>query len=539
MNLKWTTAICAGLFLGCLQAGDLTVNQLFASNAVLQQEKKVPVWGTGKPGQDVEVRFKGQTVKGKVGSDGKWRVDLAPMKADSKAAVMTVLSGGEKKVIYNLLVGEVWILYGQSHMSMTWGGKVSELKAADKRTLTPEVQQALLAEANKTLTETPADPLHRCAKVWLNTTVSWFALNPKTMSSFAMMGYQMGEILRKELNVPVGIINMARGCSSLESWLPEEEFTLPSLQEEKKKIKPFVDFYRAHEAKKLSAQEIADGYTRYCNEMPNLKSCLKDGKADPKSYSWIWQYVRVVAPTGNYENATRHLMPFAVRGMIWWQGETNYKTNNQDCDKKLKLLFECYRRLWEDPSMPMLVVLQGQRQQYAGLYSRFREQQFRAVNTIPNTFMVNNLSTPPEEVRMIHPYHDKIQIGKDAAALALSRFYGKTGKDGSGPLFDSVRFQGAEAEVSFRFGKGLAIRGGKAVGFELAGADRKFHPAEAVIRDGKAVVTSKQVPAPQYVRYMWEDTTHVPCLINGEGLTAFPFDTSLEFFRQGNKINAK
>ena len=538
MDKKLLSAGCAGLFLGVLAAGDLTVSPVFTSGMVLQREKNVPVWGTGKPGESVEVSFKGQSVKGKIGSDGKWAVGLAPMKADGKGAVLTVRSGSETKSLYNVVVGEVWILFGQSQIETSFGGKLGELKRLDLRVLEPSARENLESEIGKFVTDVQPDPQHRQCRVWLNSTMSWWELKSKNVKPFSVMGFHLAEILRKELNVPVGIINMARGCSSLESWLPEEAFTLPSLQEAKQQVEPFRRFYYDYLAKKLSDQEIADEFARYCQRTPGMSGNLKDGKPILKSYGWIWQHMRVVSPSGNYENATKHLVPFAVRGMIWWQGETNYK--DKDYDQKLKLLIETYRKLWQEPELPMLVVLQGQRRQYSGSYGRFRDQQFRGVNVIPNTWLVNNISTPPEEAGMIHPYHDKVQAGKEAAALVLSRIYGKADKDGCGPIFDSAVFRGSEAEVSFRFGNGLKTADGKApAGFELAGADGKFHPAEASVRDGKVIVTSKQVQEPRAVRYMWDDTASRPNLVNAEGLTVFPFDTSLGFFRQGSRINAK
>ncbi len=521
------------------ESAELQFGKVFASGMILQRGKPVPVWGTGTPGTEVQVTFKNQSVSGKVDSDGRWLLRLKPLADDGESAELSVHSGNDKKILRDVIVGEVWVCFSQSHIEMSLRGKIGELKGYDRKVISPETQKQLLEELEVIPRLTSADSQFRYCRVWLDSTISWFSLSPQTVLNWSIMGLELGLKLRRELQVPIGIINMARGCSSLESWLPEDAFTLPCLADEKKEIEPFRKFFRAYSEKKLSPQEISDGFTAYCkNPKRRQQSHLKNGEAEPKSYSWLWQHMRVVSPTGNYDNALRHFIPFAVRGLIWWQGETNYYDEPMAYDQKLAVLVRSCRQRWEEPELPFITILQGQRKQYLEYVDFFRTQQFQAADRLSDFWLVNNLETPSTEVHMIHPVHEKMRVGKDTAELLLSRFYGRP-QLGSGPLLEMAEFRDGEAVFSFRHGRGLTTRNGcSPQGFELAGEDRKFHPAQAEIVDDKVIAVSSHVPEPRYGRFLWNSLA-TPELVNENDLAAFPFNTTLPVFQKNNSINSK
>ena len=528
------TAVCCG--------ADLKPDAMFRSYMVLQQDRVIPVTGKAKPGAEVKMTFKGKAYTTTADENGRWKIELAPMKADSKNARMIITSGEEKFLIHSVLVGEVILLSGQSHIATSFGYKRSELQSTDKRKLPPEVYQSLLDEINSTINNVEEDLLLRSCTVWSDGTGSWWKCNAKELKSFSVAGYNLAKVLRKELNVPVALISMSRGSSSIESWIPAEYFDHPALKNEKSNIPKFLAFNKANKAKTITPEEL-EAYMVDLYNQPRWarwkNNYIKDGKLKKNAVKLALFHSGSVQPTACYENIAKSVCPFPARALVWWQGETNYREAPGQYAQKLRILFEAYRKLWNTPDMPIVVILQGQRKQYAGLYTIGRLDQFNGVADVANTYLVNNLMTPIAEIGMVHPYHEKIQAGKDAAALFLKNFYGKGGI-GSGPLFDKAVIKDGKAVVTFRFSDGLKTSDGKApVGFELAGKDKKYYPAEAEIKDGSVVVSSAKVASPEFVRYMWEDVKNVCNLVNADNLTAFPFDTQYEFFQKPNTINGK
>lgn len=534
------TACLTVLGAACFSA-PFTVNRIFANNMVLQREKEIPVWGTAAPGTEITVSFKGTKQTVKTGEDGKWLAKLPAQKAESKPQNLIVRSGKNMKAFSNVLVGEVWMFFGQSHIELSYGGKLRELNGADKRVMASETRTNLIDTIKGFVSNVPADPQLRCGRIWLTGKVYWYPCGKQFIKNFGVVSYNMGKALRKELNVPVAILNISRGCSSIESWIPAEYYDHPVLAEEKQYLDEFVKFYNDKTAKKLTQEQEDEYFTKYCNTPKRkMRGNLKGGKVRPGARSWVWQHMRAVMPTGCVLSAARYANPFPVRGMIWWQGGTNYYDPDGHYLQKFPILMEAYRKNWNDPDMNFVMVLQGQSKNYKGIYSKFRLQQFAAAETLDKLLLVNNVMTPPAEAKMVHPYGEKVQVGKETAKLVLKHFYGRAETMGSGPLFDTAVFKDGKATVTFRFGKGLKTSDGKApVGFELAGKDKVYHPAQAEISGEGVVLSSAKVPAPEYARFMWEDVDNVSNLVNAEDLTAFPFDTQYEFFQKKNKINAK
>jgi sialate O-acetylesterase len=532
LSVLLAAAVCCG--------ADLKVHPIFGKNMLMQRNAVIPLSGKAKPGADVTIKFKGKTSVVKADKDGKWRLDIPPMEADTQEATMIITSGKERKVFTGILVGDVILLSGQSHMATSYGYKLSELKNDDpKRKLPAETCKALTDEINNTLAAEKDDVLLRSCSVWSDGTTSWWTGKRENVRRFSVAGHNIAKVLRRELNVPVALISMSRGSSSIESWIPPEYFDHPVLVSEKPNIAKYLAFRDAHKAKTLTHAEL-EAYMVDLYNQPRWRryrsAHVKNGKVSPKVSLF---HQGSVQPTACFENQTKAVNPFPVKAMIWWQGETNYREPFGDYTKKLRILFSAYRKLWNRPDLPIAVILQGQRINYKGLYNLARLEQYEAVNGLPNTYMVNNLMTPIAEVGMVHPYHEKIQAGKDAGALLLKHVYGKD-SIASGPFFDSAKIADGKAVVSLRFAKGLKTTDGKApVGFELAGKDGKYYEASAVIDGEKVIVSSDKVAEPCYVRYMWEDVKNVCNLVNEENLTAFPFDTQLKFFQKPNVINGK
>ena len=534
------------MFLSCLMAlaavcsaAELKVAPLFRTHMILQRDRVIPVTGTADPGATVTLDFKGKKYSAAADKDGKWLIELPPMPADSKPANMLFKCGKQRKLYTNIVVGEVWRLMGQSHAATGFSYKLSELRGYDLTYKTPKATcDALTKEINDLLQNDPEDQLLRSGTVWSDGSVTWRTCNRKDMKFFSVFAYFMGKTLRKELNIPVGIVQMGRGSSSIESWIPAEYYDHPVLLSEKANIGKYVDFRNAFRAKKLTEAQVDEFLIEYCKDPKRrAESFIRTGKIKPEHRKGVLFRVNAVMPTASYLGTVPHTTPFPVRGMFWWQGETNYYQPADDYRQKLGILFSAYRKLW-DPQIPILVIMQGQRKRYANLYSKIRLAQYQAINEADNVYFVNNLMTPQPEINLVHPYHDKVNSGRDAALLALKHIYGKKDSIGSGPVFESAVVKGGNIEVSFRCAKGLKTSDGKApVGFELAGKDKKYYPAQAKISGDKVIVSSAKVSAPAYVRFMWEDEKNYCNLMNAENLSALPFDTQFEFFQKPNNIN--
>ena len=539
--MKRLTAIfclfmCAAICFGA----DLKVKPIFGGNMVLQRNKVIPLTGTTAPEAEVKVKFKGKTFTAKAAKDGAWLINLPPMEADSNSADMIITSAGKRKVFRNILVGDVILLSGQSHMATTYSYKLWELANTDPKKQSAETCKRLTAEINDTVKNAGNDPLLRSCSVWGDGTASWRKHDDKEVVFFSVAGPNIAKVLRKELNIPIALISMSEGSSSIESWIPAEYFDHPCLKNEKPNIAKFLAFNKAYRAKKLTP-EILDAYMVDLYSQPRWKiqknNYIKDGKFKQNTKKAAIFHQGAVQPTACFERKGKSVAGFPVSALVWWQGETNYREPAGEYAQKMQILFSAYRKIWNNPELPIVVILQGQRSIYKGLYSQARLEQFNGVAGMKNTYLANNLMTPLAEISMVHPYHEKIRAGKDTAALLLKHLY-KRNITACGPLFDSVKFENGKAIVSLRFAAGLRTADGKApVGFEIAGKDKKYYPADARIEGEKVVVSSKAVSEPCFVRFMWEDVANVCNLVNAENFTAYPFDTTLEFFQKPNNIN--
>ena len=431
-------AALSTLFITILRA-DVQLPKVIDSHMVLQRDVPLPIWGWAEAGEEVTVKLDENQATAKTDDKGNWKVTLKPMKADGKAHQMTV-SGKNKIVLEDILIGEVWVGSGQSNMEWrlnnTHGGKESVAAANHK--------EIRLFHVPKVQAKAPAKDVKAAWKVC--------ASGPAAV--FSAVLYHFGNRIHKELNVPIGLINSSWGGSPIEPW--------------------------------TTAESGSGG-----------------------------MYNAMIAP----------LQPFAIRGVIWYQGETNVlRKNGLTYYDKMKALIDGWRESWgEDTSFYFVQIAPWAGRYQAGQLPALWEAQSASMK-IPGTGMAV-ITDLVDNIRDIHP-RKKIPVGNRLALWALSKDYGKNDIVYSGPHYKSSKVEGNKFRISFNFaGGGLKSRDGKPLNeFQIAGKDGKFVAAEAAIDRNEVVVQSKEVTAPSQVRFGWHKVCN-PNLMNAEGLPASPFQT--------------
>ena len=474
-------------------------NALFSDHAVLQQGLPVPVWGTARDGEKITVTFAGQTVT-TTAKDGTWKVTLNPLGANAEPQTMTIM--GENTIeVKDILVGEVWICGGQSNMAFPLASATNGA-AAVAAALDPQLRLLTVPRQGK---ETPQHELN----------ASWSASTPTNVGGFTAVGYFFGRDLRKTRKVPVGLINSNVGGTPAEKWT-----SLAALEATPALTSVLV-------AQKKAVAGYPQALARYHQDEAKLlekwRADCEKAKADNKHAP------KKPAPPQNpatdgisslYNAMIAPLQPFAIAGVIWYQGEANASRAGQ-----YKTLFPTmikdWRDVWGQGQFPFLFV---QIAPYEGQPPEIREAQLVSWQRTPNTAMAVTMDVG--EAHNIHPTQ-KEPVGARLALAARVLAYGEK-IEYSGPVIDKLAIDGARAVLSFTHAAGgLMAKGGALKGFTMAGADKKFVPAQAVIEGDTVIVTSPEVAKPVAVRYGWANIPDVN-LFNKADLPASPFRTDLE-----------
>ena len=471
---------------------------LFTDNAVLQQGRKAPVWGTADDGEKVTVKFCGQEVS-TVAKDGKWMVWLKPLKAGGPFTM--AICGKNCVELKNVLVGEVWICSGQSNMQMTVKSSADSEKVI-AQCKDPMVRLITIPRGGKDepQTELPA----------ANPPVSWQECAPETLPDFSAVGYFFGKHLREALKVPVGLISSNVGGTPAEAW------TRRAVLE-----KEFPDvFTRQAEA----IQNFPQTLERYNKAIADLK---KAGKPIPQQMKRVPENPVTSAkrPCGLYNAMIAPLLPYAIKGAIWYQGESN-AGRAYEYRKLFPAMIKCWRDDWKQGDFPFLFVqlapfMKIEPEPKESGWAELREAQLLTALHCPKTAQA--VITDVGEEADVHP-KQKDPVGARLALAAQAIAYGEK-IEFSGPAYAAMKVQGNKVILSFtHLGGGLVAKDGALKGFTIAGADKKFVNAQAEIQGDKIVVCCDQVAKPAAVRYGWANFPVVN-LWSKAGLPASPFRT--------------
>lgn len=472
---------------------------LFTDDAVLQQGMPVPVWGLASEGEKVTVKFAGQKVS-TTAKDGRWLVKLKPLKASATPQTMTI-TGENTVTITNVLVGEVWLCSGQSNMGLTVGNSADAAKH--------------IAAANDPLLRLLTVPRGGKAEPQQDVEAAWSVCTSSNVASFSAVGYFFGRDLRKARSVPVGLINSSVGGTPAEKWTSREalaaEPTLRYLLDDQ--AQGIVDFPAALEKFKKDEPQLLAKW------QADVEKAKAEGKKPPRKPA-APQDPAISGPTTLYNAMIAPLQPFAIAGVIWYQGENNH-TRGKEYRTLFPTMIQCWRDAWHRPAMPFLFV---QLAPWVFMSPEIREAQLLSWQKVPHTAMV--VITDYGDAQDIHP-KQKEPVGARLALAARAVAYEEK-IEYSGPVFDTMQVRGNEAVLRFtHVGRGLEARGGELKGFTVAGADKSFVDAKARIAGDAVIVSSEAVAKPVAVRYGWANVPDVN-LFNKNGLPATPFRTDVE-----------
>lgn len=482
---------------------DIKLPALIADDMVLQRDVEIPIWGAADPGEKVTVTLGDKTAVATADERGEWKVKLGPLAAGGPFEMK--IEGKKTVVLHNVAVGDVWVCSGQSNMQFPLG------KASNAATEIPVADHPLIRLF--------AVPQKSAGQPVKEIKAGWRVCSPKTAGGFSAVGYFFGRDLHRALNVPVGLIQSAVGGTIIEAWTRREAFeSHPDL----KTVVEKAD--QAHAA-------LGPAMEKFQQENAGWKKAAEEAKAGGKKppTAPVQPHGQGMnTPCGLYNGMIAPLVPFAIQGVIWYQGESNARPeNNAPYRKLLPLMIQDWRQIWGCGDFSFLIVQLANFGTPAAIPAESRWAEVREVQqemlALPKTGMA--VAIDIGEPKDIHP-KNKAEVGRRLALAAQAVTYGVTNLVYSGPLYDSMAVEENQIRLKFQHvGSGLVARGGAPLkGFAIAGEDHKFVWADAKIDGETIVVSSAQVPKPVAVRYGW-DNSPVCNLANKEGLPASPFRT--------------
>lgn len=445
---------------------------IFTDNMVLQQQAQAPVWGWAKPRATISVAtsWNGKTYESKADASGKWRTAVATPAAGGPYEL--TISDGTPVKLSNVLIGEVWLCTGQSNMEMPVKGF--------KGTPVIGSNDAILKSKNKNI-RLYTVPRSSWTVPQENSKPSvWKVAEPESVAGFSATGYFFGRLLNEMLDVPVGLINVSYGGSTIEAWMD-----------------------------------------------PSVLKSFKEIKIPAKNDS-----IKVVnrTPTTLFNGMLYPVIGYGIKGCIWYQGESNYDRPDQ-YEQLLPAMVKEWRGLWGQGEFPFYYMqiapynyAQLPPYNYGGKYNSayLRDAQRKSEAKIANSAMAVILDLGEEA--SIHPGH-KEEPGERLALLALAKTYGLKGFGYQSPAYESMTVNGSIAALKFvNAPNGLTSFGKELVNFEIAGSNKQFYPAKAVINGSSVSVSSPMVKEPVAVRYAFKDFV-VGDLFSNEGLPVSSFRT--------------
>ena len=468
--------------------GGLQMSPYYTDNMVLQYGRRIELQGMANAGEKVSVSIAGQKHRATADTDGKWTVALSPLKAGGPYTLK--IEAGKKELVYkNVMAGEVWLCSGQSNMEFQLNQSATgkeDIPMAENRNIR---LFDMKARWRTNPVEWDASVLDSLNHLQYFHDTQWTECTPQTAARFSAIAYHFGKMLQDSLQVPVGLICNAVGGSPTEAWVSRRmlEFEFPAILRDWTKNDFIQDWVRGRAAQNI--RKSKDKFQRHPYE-----------------------------PCYLFESAILPMQQFPIRGVIWYQGESN--AHNIEAHERLFYrLVRSWREYWEDEEMPFYYVQLSSLNRPS--WPLFRDSQRRMLQDIDNSGMA--VSTDKGNPTDVHPT-EKREVGQRLAYWALNETYGFRNVVPSGPLYSDVEFKKGAAYVSFDYDEGLrpAKEGEELITFEIAGEDRRFYPAKAVVEGNRVKVWSKEVKNPTIVRYGWQPYTKAN-LVNGAGLPASTF----------------
>jgi len=451
----------------------LVLPDVITNNMVLQQKDETTFWGKAAPGKKIMITpsWNNKTYTADIDADGKWKLKIKTPAAGGPYSI--TFNDGELLILKNIMIGEVWLCSGQSNMEMPLAGW-GKIKDYEKEIANAKYPNIRILQVKKAINSQPQQDFK-------SNTMGWQECAPSTIANFSATAYFFARRVIQDKNIAIGLIDATWGGTLIESWTSAEALA---------KVDAFADT-----VKKIQAMPET---TRLTN--PHKPTLLFNGMINP-------------------------FLPVAIKGVIWYQGESNASRAYQ-YRELFPLMINNWRAKFNRPQLPFLFVqlanYQSVNPQPAdAAWAELREAQAMALS-LANTGMAVTIDIG--ETADIHP-KNKQDVGKRLALLALKKVY-KEDVVAEGPMYKSYKVAGNNIRINFKpSGLVLKTKDGKApLGFAIAGADKKFYWADAEIIGNSVVVSSKEVKNPVAVRYAWASNP-ICNLINDAGLPGSPFRT--------------
>ncbi len=468
---------------------------LFSDHMVVQRQRPVHVWGMAAPGESVAVSFRGESKSTSADRLGRWNVYLAPGEAGGPFEM--IVRGKNALTLHDVLVGDVWLASGQSNMEFP----MRKADNSDAEIAAAKYPKIRLLLVKKAYSDYPRSDV---------AVVPWTDCNPASVVDFSAVAYFFGREIHQREKVPIGLIDATWGGTPIEAWT-----SLPALTADAGLMPVFAARAAIMNQQEESLLSIQD-------EERQVEEAKSAGTPVPK-FSWHGD-MNSWAPAALYNGMIAPLTPFAIRGVIWYQGETNSKLDLVPTmyQRVFPKMIQDWRSAWGEGDFPFLYVqLANFTSTNLEDWATIREAQ-RKTLVLRNTAMAVTIDIGnPEDV---HPTN-KQDVGARLALAGRAVAYGET-IEYSGPLFRGMSSDGSALRLWFDHATGgLQTKGGGLRGFEIAGDDGLFHSAEAKIDGASVIVSSASVPEPTRVRYGWANSPDCN-LYNGAGLPASPFEAS-------------
>jgi len=489
-----------GLFVWQFARADLRLPAIVSDNMVLLQNASASVWGWADPGEQITVRLETRSFQTVADPDGNWSAKLDGLPPGMAGDI--TIRGKNALTIKNVAVGEVWLASGQSNMAMP----VAFSKNADQEAAAADYPELRIFTVTKAGGATPQKD---CVG-------KWEVCTPKMARHFTAVGYYFAHDLLQNLKVPVGIINASVGGTSAELWTPADVLAADP------QFNGFIGGWNRIKKDYPKAKAAYDVELAKWKELAALAA--KENKPAPAEPKLPRGGDEIGAPGCYYNGMIGPLLPCAIRGVIWYQGESN-ASNAKRYSTLFPHLIQSWRERWGIGELPFLFVQlanwnfepvsdKGSR------WAELREVQLKTLS-LPHTGMAVTIDIG--DAKDIHA-KNKQEVGRRLALNALATVYHRD-IDYSGPLFTGMHEESGKLQISFRFGNGLKTSDGKTpTGFVIAGSDQKFVPAQAEIQGEQILLQSPEIPNPKAARYAWADNP--PCnIVNAAGLPASPFRT--------------
>ena len=482
-------AILAQVVYGAITGdyGGLQLPEIYSDNMVLQHGQSLPLHGTANAGTKITVTIGNQQLNTSADSNGKWQVTLAPLAA-KETYTLQITAGKEKRIFKNVVAGEVWLCSGQSNMEFEMFQASTgerDIPQAENPNIRLFDMEARWRTDNANAWELSA--LDSVNQLQYYKPAQWEVCSPKTVRAFSAVAYYFGRRLQKELNMPIGLICNAVGGSPTEAWIDRRtlEYEFPRILNNWRENDFIMDWVRQRAGENIA--KATDKLQRHPYE-----------------------------PAYLFEAGILPLAKYPIKGVIWYQGESN--AHNKDAHSKLfPLLVKSWRNEFGYSHLPFYYVQLSSINRPS--WGWFRESQRRLMKVVPHSGMA--VSYDYGHPTDVHP-KNKQPIGERLAQWALGDTYGKKVLP-SGPLFRSATFNGKAATVTFDYAQGMHSADGKTLrGFELSDGNGIFYPATAEVVGEELKVTSEEVSTPKMVRYGFSPVTDGN-LVNEANLPASTF----------------